>query len=171
MKRPFLALAAFTFALSLLSTPVRAAELSREEQSYIVVFLTSLSVADVCGYSLVAGSLARVGDRTGVDNKIRDAAEEGFKAAILMDYDRAMLIPEVTRFVNKVLDAMQEDVKTRLNTAASWCPACSIKAPSTRRKRPHETDPRRARRRRSVASSECLILSMTGLGARQRSPE
>jgi hypothetical protein len=33
-------------ALSLLSTPVRAAELSREEQSYIVVFLTSLSVAD-----------------------------------------------------------------------------------------------------------------------------
>jgi len=166
MKRPFLALAAFTFALSLLSTPVRAAELSREEQSYIVVFLTSLSVADVCGYSLVAGS-----HRTGVDNKIRDAAEEGFKAAILMDYDRAMLIPEVTRFVNKVLDAMQEDVKTRQNTAASWCPACSIKAPSTRRKRPHETDPRRARRRRSVASSECLILSMTGLGARQRSPE
>jgi hypothetical protein len=117
MKRLFLALAAFTFALSPLSTPARAAELSREEQSYIVVFLTSLSVADVCGYSLVAGSLTKIGDRTGVDNKMRDATEEGFKAAILLDYDRAKLIPEVTRFVNKVLDAMQEDVKNK----AEYC--------------------------------------------------
>jgi hypothetical protein len=100
-------------ALSLFSTATSAAALSSEEQSYVAIALNPLSVANLCDYNIVNGGLAKLGDRTGVDNKIGDATVEAIKAAIGTDYDSSLLIPEVTRFVNAIIGPMAEATKNK----------------------------------------------------------
>lgn len=103
MKKTILCAA---IALSMLNTPARAAGLSPEEQSYVVIALNTMSVSHLCGYNIVKGSLSKLGDQTGVDNRIGVAVFEAMKVTMGQDYDSSLLIPEVTRFVNNTVDAM-----------------------------------------------------------------
>ncbi|WP_024516989.1 hypothetical protein [Bradyrhizobium sp. Tv2a-2] len=98
---------------SIIISPASAAPLTDEEKSYITIELGSLSVANICGYSVVRGSLSKLGDQMGVDDRIGTAAIEALKVGMGTDYDRAMLIPEVTRFVNETVDYMATASRNR----------------------------------------------------------
>lgn len=92
---------------------VRAAGLSPEEQSYVLIALNTMSVSHLCGYNVVKGSLTKLGDQTGVDDKIGAATFEALKVDTGEDYNRTLLIPEVTRFVHGTVDAMIEATKNK----------------------------------------------------------
>jgi hypothetical protein len=109
-------------ALSILSSPARAAALSPEEQSYVVIALNTMSVSHLCGYSVVKGSLGKLGDQTGVDNRIGVAVFEAMKVTMGQDYNSSLLIPEVTRFVNNTVDAMVEITSNKEKYCKQFAP-------------------------------------------------
>lgn len=95
------ALAAF------IAMPATAAELPKADQAYVTILLSSLVVASKCpGYDVVARSMVKVGDEIGVSDTTPDAIQEFLKMHGDMDYDRSLLVPDVTRFAIKVFDGL-----------------------------------------------------------------
>ncbi|SHG88443.1 hypothetical protein [Bradyrhizobium erythrophlei] len=100
---------AAALALSVMTSPARAADLSPEEQSYVVIILNTLIVAVSCdGYTTVNGSGDAIADQIGIGADIAAATGAAIKMGTHQDYDRNLLIPEVTRFVNHTSDAIAD---------------------------------------------------------------
>jgi hypothetical protein len=86
----------------------RAAELSSDERGYVSLVINAMYVAHFCGYVPVKETVVKIGDSIGIDSKIEPATVSAMQAIIHADYDRTLLIPEVTRLVRVMLDQMDQ---------------------------------------------------------------
>jgi hypothetical protein len=109
-------------AICISSIAAYAGDLTSEEQDYIALTLTSMAATNLCdGYSLVPGSMTKIGDRFGVSDRIRVAAAAAVQMTTGLDYDRTLLIPEVARFVNHYSDALMAAVADSPAAKRKYC--------------------------------------------------
>jgi hypothetical protein len=94
--------------LSMLTGHIRAAELSSDEHGFVSLIINTMYVAHLCGYVPVKETVVKIGDSIGIDSKIEPATVSAVQAIIHADYDRTLLIPEVTRLVRIMLDQMDQ---------------------------------------------------------------
>jgi hypothetical protein len=120
---------AFALVALAVAHPAKAAELAPQEKGYIgLIFAASRFVAKCEGFEMVPESeLIRVRDRNGVSDKIGVATAEALKmidgpdASALPDaYDRALLIPEVTRYLGIVRSEMLHEIGEKDFCRGEW---------------------------------------------------
>jgi hypothetical protein len=120
MKKLFATLLATLF---LNFIPAHARDLSKEEQSYVAIALGTMAAANLCsGYTIVNGGLSKVGDRLGVSDDVGVAIFESIKMTMGQDYNRNVLIPEVTRFVNETVDNLAQVTADKKNYCNKFAP-------------------------------------------------
>ena len=91
-----------TLALLMCSTAAVSAPLSKEEAAFVIVTVGMIRVSVECGYEDDIAALDKLGDANGVDGPaLRKAVAEALLVRSGNDYDRAKLIPEVTRVFNE----------------------------------------------------------------------
>jgi hypothetical protein len=100
-------------ALSMLPGHVRATELSSDEHGFVSLVINAMYVAQLCGYVPVKETVVKIGDSIGIDSKIEPATVSAMQAIIHGDYDRTLLIPEVTRLVRIMMDQMEGETRNR----------------------------------------------------------
>jgi hypothetical protein len=98
---------AAALAATFLSTAAFAEPLSKEDQAFIVIGVTSLMIANKCpGYEIVENSLPPLADSLGVSANVPDAMQEVIKMMAHTDYDRTLLVPEMTRFMTEMFNTV-----------------------------------------------------------------
>jgi hypothetical protein len=114
----------FTLALSvggiLMSTAAVAQPLTSQDELFIISSAGVTVVTTDCpGFVAIPRALLELADSLGVDyEKFTKAMYEALKAADHADYDRSVLIPEVTQ---KMRSAMQEIITGIKHDQASTC--------------------------------------------------
>jgi hypothetical protein len=107
----------------LCSTVVHADPLTDQDKAYIIAATASLVVLAKCPhYKAVTNSLQVLGDKLGVDSDtIGPALVNAMQMSAGGDYDRSMLIPEVTRTFNTVAESLSNDVtKNTAKFCSQW---------------------------------------------------
>jgi hypothetical protein len=99
--------------LSMLTGQGRAAELSSDEHGFVSLIINAMYVAQLCGYVPVKETVVKIGDSIGIDSKIEPATVSAVQAIIHADYDRTLLIPEVTRLVRIMMDQMEGETRNK----------------------------------------------------------
>src|SRR6516164_7492374 len=117
MKTPLTA----TIASLLCSAAAFAEPLSEPNQAYIVLGLAARVMTECDGYEVVRDSMLKLGDRTGVDPAVVRAVGQVFRMDSGHDYERAWLIPEVTRLINDTGDGLsREQNESKRSFCTSW---------------------------------------------------
>ena len=98
-------------ASMLAPTMAHAASLTDADKGYITIAAGSALVLSNCtGYDAVPGSLVTVQDRLGVADDVPAAFMTALKMFSNADYDRADLVPDVTRATKAALDLVSNDL-------------------------------------------------------------
>jgi hypothetical protein len=100
-------------ALLIASNSSATAEpLAPPEQAYVILMTMSVAVTNMCeGYDVDDTKVLNFADARGVDiQKLGPATFNAIEAIVGADYDRSVLVPEVTRVVRSVSDKMSDDV-------------------------------------------------------------
>jgi hypothetical protein len=105
MKRTGFAIAAIT-----LFGAAQASPLADEEAMFISQEIGAATVyADCPGYEMVPNAAETIGDRMGVGTDIRAAVLAAYAQTLdNQPFNRAYLIPEVTRRVNMVMNTLEQ---------------------------------------------------------------
>jgi hypothetical protein len=113
------------FAVVLLSSTgiAHAAPLAKEEGDFVAQEIGAATVNAECpGYEVVPNAAEAIGDRIGVGENIRSASMAAYAQTVPgLKYNRAFLIPEVTRRVNEVMQLLE--VKKNDGTLCGLAPA------------------------------------------------
>jgi len=112
-----------TIALWMCCSAAVAAPLSEEEKAYVGAAVGMMRVTVECdGYEDLVEELDKLGDRNGVDGPaLRKAIAEALRVRLGNGYDRAKLIPEVTRAFNEFWNiATREKARSQRKFCKQW---------------------------------------------------
>jgi hypothetical protein len=104
-------------ALALVTSSASADILSKQEQAYIAISVSTFVVASVCdGATVVENGLGVIADRNGIEtDTLNKAIVAALNTQMNAPYERDDLVPAVTRLVAEVAHSMDAEM-----TSVNW---------------------------------------------------